>query len=212
MMLNINNIMSNQFKAIQENPNVTRSPKMTLEFHTSIKNLIQTSLGEDYEVIAQDTREYVFSGAFLDKKVDIAILKDSKLVGAIEVKAIRSSYKKNATNYFYNMLGETANLKAGGVKVCQLIVIPEVVQFKDRGQIKTEVIGDTQLAKYYNLSLSADSQSKPDKTIVKMVNMDYSTLECSDATFENISYQGLKDYLASMSDVQAQLLDFCKGL
>lgn len=206
-MMNINKIIKNQFAMVKANPNATRSPKITLELHSSIKKYCQEQLGSDYEVICQDTKEFVYSGPFLDKKVDIAILKDKKLVGAIEVKVIRSSYKKNATNYFYNMLGETANFKEGGVKICQLIVIPEVVEFKDRGVVKQETINDTQIQKYVKLENSA-TDAKPDTTIVNMVKMNYETGECFEPTFENFENSEVVEYLKSCSNVNTKITEF----
>lgn len=209
--MNINTIMENQFALIAKNPNITRSPKMTLEIHTSIKELCQKTLGDGYEVVCQDTREYVHTGSFLDKKVDIAILKDEKLVGAIEVKAIRSSYKKNATNYFYNMLGETLNLKESGVKVCQLIVIPEVVKFKEAGRVKEEVICDTQIEKYVKLEKS-DCFSKPDQLIVSMVSMDYENNKCSKPTLSNFELEDVKEFLTKNIDTKERIQEFLKLL
>ena len=65
------------------------------------------------------------SGRYMEKRVDIVVLKDEKDIAGIGVKFVMSNYSQNSNNYFENMLGETANIRAGKKKYFQVLLLPE---------------------------------------------------------------------------------------
>jgi len=202
---------SNQFKMVEKNPNATRSTAITLELHSRIHDVVESLVGSEYQIRSQKNKEMSIKGAFLSKKADIAIVKDGEVAGVIEVKAIRSSYKKNATNYFYNMIGETSNLQTANIPVCQIILIPSIVQTRSAGKTSYETIGDTQLQKYLTLSTSEDNPSKPKRMIVSVLDVDYEdNFNCAFSTLENFS-NDMKDFLTlSGSDISKSIETFVK--
>ena len=203
---------SNQFSMVAKNPNATRSTAITLELHSEIHSIVEALVGSGYQVFSQKNKEASVQGAFLSKKADIAIFKNGKAVGVIEVKAIRSSYKKNATNYFYNMLGETANLQTAGIPVCQVILIPSIVKTVNAGVASQEVIGDSQLEKYRTLENSENNFSKPKRMIVSVVDVDYDSenFECKFSKLDGFNDE-LKEFLTqSGSNVITSIEDFVR--
>ena len=207
--MKIFNIIENQFKFLEKRPTMTRSPQVTKELHTYIKNQIQEYLGDNYKCIAQDTKEVTVSGFFGTKKCDITIKKDKKIVGIVAVKVIRSSYKKNANNYFENMIGETVNLKMMGIKVMQVIIIPETVLFKEAGIIKEETINDTQLHKYQKLN-DSDMIYKPDVLHLHMLKMDYKNFLAENSSLEYFKDFDLIRFLKSRQNLEASLEEFTR--
>ena len=68
-------------------------------------------------------------GRYVDKKVDITISKkDATMhkdipVAGIAVKFVMQNYSQNSNNYFENMLGETANIRANKCPYFQIFII-----------------------------------------------------------------------------------------
>ena len=208
MDITFNSCLSNQFLMLDSNKNSTRSPMITLELHSYIKDLCQSYLGIDYEVICQDSKEYKANGIFSLKNLDIAILKNNEPVGAIEVKAIRQSYNKNANNYFENMIGETANLRLAGIKVCQVILLPDIVW--DSSKLEYQTNGDTQLLKYKKLmDLDITQSIRPNKLLLWYVSVDYNTYEVYQSNYNTINDKNLKLFLQNMYNYIKILKDFC---
>lgn len=206
--MDVNKIIQNQFLMIEENPNSTRSNKITYELHKEIKEELKKMLGDQYEVIAQDTKEEKVEGLFGSKKCDITIKRENKVLGVVAVKVIRSSYKKNANNYFENMIGETINLKLKDIKVMQLIIIPEVTLYRSKGQIKKEIIGDTQLLKYLKLD-NSNMIYKPDLLHVHLVKIDYDNdYNTKKSELEYIKDEELKVFLSKKQNLNNSLKIF----
>lgn len=60
-------------------------------------------------------KEMKLDGRYIDKVVDITILKNSKPIAGIGVKFVMQNYSQNSNNYFENMLGETANIRCANI-------------------------------------------------------------------------------------------------
>jgi hypothetical protein len=198
-------IYENQHKFI-ENGGSTRSPDIVKELHLYIKNFFINKL-PGYDIVCMDTKEEVVEGAFNNKKVDVAIIKNNKVLGIVAIKSIRQSYNKNNANYFENMIGETINLKLKGIKVFQFIVMPEKGQYMVKGKKKTELITDTQLLKYYKLN-SSNFNLKPDFLVIKLLSFDFKNFKASQATLENFENKELINYIKENDDIDSKLIKF----
>lgn len=121
------NIFAQQFQFLQSNPNnlsaPTRSSKVILPLHSAIARQIEQN--SHYSTISlKEGKEYNYWGVYGSKKVDIAIMNDNKIVGAILFKGIRSSYNKNANNFIENMRGESTLFVDSGTPLYQIIFLP----------------------------------------------------------------------------------------
>lgn len=154
-----------------------RSTEKLHPLHGCIAKHLQQFLGNNYKVYAQgigDGRERKLRGRYYQKSVDIAVEKDDRPLAAIEVKFVQSSFKKNATNYFENMLGQTANIRSNRLKEYQIFILPIKIPLFDRmgWQTGVEEIGQYQLEKY--VTLANDDEAlffhTPDKTLVFLLD------------------------------------------
>src|SRR3954447_15623385 len=93
--------------------------------HPYIAEDLRKILGAKYQVYSLDEKrgkEKVIQGRYMDKRVDIAIMKGEKPVAGIGIKFIMSNYRQNSNNYFENMLGETANIRTNNILYFQIVV------------------------------------------------------------------------------------------
>ena len=89
----------------------------------SSQKIYKKRLGNKYVVKSlgfQDGREAKILGRYMNKNVDITIKKDGKAVAGIAIKFVMSNYSQNSNNYFENMLGETANIRANKIPYFQI--------------------------------------------------------------------------------------------
>src|SRR6266513_2950249 len=88
--------------------------------HPHIARDLENILGAKYQIFSLDEKqgkEKTIRGRYMDKRVDIAIMKGEK-----PIKFIMSNYRQNSNNYFENMLGETANIRTNSILYFQIIV------------------------------------------------------------------------------------------
>lgn len=142
-------------KSLETGP---RSNEKLKILHGFIADKIKNLLGKEYEVKSlgiNDGRESKITGRYMDKNVDITILKKRKPIAGIAVKFVMSNYSQNSNNYFENMLGETANLRANKIPYFQIFLLPErLPYYKKNGDIsKWEHITENNLSKYIKISL-----------------------------------------------------------
>jgi hypothetical protein len=135
----------------------SRSNKKLKVLHGQIAKDIKNKLGDSYSVKSLGLgggKEGKMVGRYLDKTVDILISKDEKDVAGIGVKFVMNNYSQNSNNYFENMLGETANIRANKKKYFQIFILPEEMPYFDNaGKIKKwEKITDHNIKKYIALS------------------------------------------------------------
>lgn len=113
-------------------------------------------VSSEYEVKAlwfEDWKEVKVKWAFLDKNVDITILKNGEVVCWIAVKFVMQNYLQNSNNYFENMIWETVNIKGKNIPYHQILIIPSSVPYYYwNWKIKKyEHISDKNLTKYLSL-------------------------------------------------------------
>lgn len=72
---------------------------------------------------------------------------------AVSIKFITSNFKQNANNYFENLLGECANLRARGIKFGHFVVFRDKIPYFERSKkIKHwEILEDHDINKYIKL-------------------------------------------------------------
>lgn len=150
--------------------------------------ILHGAISQDLYMRLDDTNYSVFSlgygvgkerkiiGRYIDKTVDITIAEDKKPIAGIAVKYVMSNYSQNSNNYFENMLGETANIRAAQIPYFQVFIIPDKVPYFDKyGEIaKWEKVNEHNLKKY--IKLSQDNIDNflhtPNKTLVCIVHID----------------------------------------
>lgn len=170
-------------RAIQESYDIyrkhgARSDKKLYPLHRCVANHLQNKLGKDYQVYSigiGDNKEKKIGGRYYPKKVDIAIEKQGKTLGVVEIKFVQSSYKKNSVNYFENMLGQTANIRSKGIKEYQLFILPAIIPLLDNlNNIKAyEKISSHNILKYVTLG-DDDCQiyyHTPDKLLFQVIDI-----------------------------------------
>lgn len=163
-------LFSEQFEKVEKNPNITRSSNLLLPMHSAIAEQIEKY---GYMTRSLKNKEYTYVGPYGNKKLDIAIFKNNKLIAAIMFKGIRSEYNKNSNNYFENMRGESQLLIDGQIPVYQVIFIPTQVKHKKtNGEI---ILEKPTLESTNNYSNYINSHYKPSKLKlgVYYIDIDY---------------------------------------
>lgn len=173
------NIILESFKLFVES-GTSRSNKKLKPLHGSIARDISERLGDGYVVKAQgfnEDKEDQINGRYYPKNVDITVLDEgSKLVIAgVDVKFVMQNYAQNSNNYFENMLGETANIRAANNSFFQVFIILDRLPYYDKdGNIKKwEVFSEHNIEKYFNLSKDNISSffHTPNKTLLYVVGV-----------------------------------------
>ena len=104
--------------------NYTRSATSLLDIHSAIADYIKEH--SSYTIQDMRTHEYVFTNSkgMGNKKVDIALLNNNELKGAILFKGVCKDYNKNANNYYENMKGESSLFIEDNIPVYQMMWLP----------------------------------------------------------------------------------------
>ena len=156
----------------------SRSNEKLKVLHGAIAADLVARLGKGYGVQSLgmgEGRECNIEGRYIDKKVDITILREGVVTAGIGVKFVMQNYAQNSNNYFENMLGETANIRCASVPYFQIFIIPEKLPYyKDSGTFsKWEYFTQHNVQKY--LRLSEDnielSVHTPTKTLLYVINL-----------------------------------------
>ncbi len=182
-----------------------RSNKKLEILHGAIAKDLANRLGDEYTVHSlgyMKGKEKLMSGRYMNKKVDIAVEKDGKVLAGIALKFIMSNYSQNSNNYFENMLGETANIRTNGGLYFEIVIIPmQVPYFEKEGKIKKyENITRHNIEKY--IKLSQDNVDiflhTPNKTLIYLV--DFSKLELKEIN----SKESYKNYYITNKDFKVK--------
>lgn len=156
----------------------SRSTLKLKALHGCIANDLQKQLGQKYEIKSQgygNGKEEEIGGRYYPKKVDITISLEGKPIAGIAVKFVMRNYSQNSNNYFENMLGETANLRANSIPYFQIFIIfDKIPYFKaDKKFRNYEEISKRKLEKY--ILLSNDQVERfyhtPDKTLIVVIHL-----------------------------------------
>ena len=171
----------------------SRSTAKLKTLHGHIAKDLEAILGKEFTIKSQgygSDKEGSIDGRYYPKNVDITILKEGKPVAGYAVKFVMRNYSQNSNNYFENMLGETANIRANSIPYFQVfIVFEKVPYYKNGGELKGyDIITERNLDKY--LALSKDDPSiffhTPDKTLVVLIKLKEKAL--------NYHFTSSKDY------------------
>lgn len=149
-----------------------RSTKKLIPPHRFLSHDIGRRLGDGFSVRSLgvgDGKEVKFSGKYYPKDLDIAVLKEEKVLATISFKFVTSNYKQNANNYFENLMGEAANIRREGVGFAHLLVLRGHTPYfsKNKGNLrgkeqKIEIIKEKDIQKYVRLWKDLDFPHKPD--------------------------------------------------
>lgn len=156
-----------------------RSNKKLCILHSKIANDLSKKLGNAYTINSLgfgNFKEDLILGRYYDKKVDITISKNGKILAGIGVKFVMSNYSQNSNNYFENMLGETANIRSNSVAYFQIFILfDELPYFAIKNNVKIikkiEKITQHNIQKYINLSNDNIDifMHTPNKTLVYLI-------------------------------------------
>lgn len=189
----------------------SRSNKKLEILHGAIATDLAMRLGDGFTISSLGFgagKEDKIQGRYINKNVDITILKDDKVIAGIGVKFVMQNYAQNSNNYFENMLGETANIQSGGIPYYQIFIIPDKLPYYNNKKeiIKWEFFNENQAKKY--LLLSQDSylslQHVPIKTLLFIVNLE-GVDENVNNRDEYKSYYLTQDFAIETSDVLSTL-------
>lgn len=158
----------------------SRSPEKLKPLHGAIAADLSRRLGEGYHVCSQGFglgKEFTVRGRYVPKRVDITIFKQDKVAAGVAVKFVMQNYSQNSNNYFENMLGETANIRAAGYPYFQIFIIQDQLPYYRRDTQKTiqrwETFTKRNASKY--ICLSRDDANvfyhTPNKTLIYVVHL-----------------------------------------
>ena len=170
------NVVGNSFKKFLETG--SRSNEKLKILHGAIANDLKKRLGGSYSIQSLgigNGKERKIEGRYIDKAVDITILKKTKPIAGIGVKFVMQNYSQNSNNYFENMLGETANIRCANIPYFQIFIIPDKIPYyKNDGTFqKWEEFTEHNSAKYLTLS-NDDIQTSihtPTKTLLFVIHL-----------------------------------------
>lgn len=125
--------------------------------HGALAKDLSLKLGSEYHILSQgykDDKEGSIEGRYYDKRVDITISHNDKVVAGIGVKFVMQNYLQNSNNYFENMLGETANIRSNKIPYFQILIIFDKLPYyrKDYTIMRWETFSSHNVAKYVTMS------------------------------------------------------------
>lgn len=156
----------------------SRSNEKLKMLHGDIAKDLSQKLGDNYLVKSlgfDDSKEGKIQGRYINKNVDITILKDNIPIAGIGVKFVMQNYAQNSNNYFENMLGETANIRSANIPYFQIFIIPETLPYyENNGNFKKwEYFNEHHIKKYNILSKDNDELffHTPTKTLLYIIKL-----------------------------------------
>ena len=158
------------------NTNSRSNAKLKI-LHGAIAHDLAKRLGDNYQIKSLGyghDKEAKIQGRYINKTVDITILKSGKPIAGIGIKFVMQNYAQNANNYFENMLGETANIRSNNIPYFQIFIIPnQLPYYKNNGDFsKWEIFNNHHFDKY--AVLSHDNTEiwvhAPTKTLLYTIN------------------------------------------
>lgn len=197
-------VVGNSFKKFLETG--SRSNEKLKILHGAIAQDLKERLGDGYSIQSLgigNGKEMKIDGRYIDKAVDITILKQKKPIAGIGVKFVMQNYSQNSNNYFENMLGETANIRCANIPYFQIFIIPDKLPYykKDGTIQKWEEFTVHNSAKYLTLSKD-DIQTSihtPTKTLLFVVHLPEIQEEVHDKHEYTSYYEQRNDFLVSES-------------
>lgn len=171
------NVLTNAFETFLET-GTSRSTAKLKPLHGAIAQDLALRLGDSYTIQAQgyeNDKEGLMIGRYYDKRVDITVFKKGRPVAGIAVKFVMQNYSQNSNNYFENMLGETANIRAQRCPYFQVFIVFDKLPYYDRNKNIRRWEGFTShnAGKYIRLSEDNTRTSfhTPDKTLLYVIHI-----------------------------------------
>ncbi|MCH5178793.1 MAG: hypothetical protein J1F13_03835 [Prevotellaceae bacterium] len=156
----------------------SRSTAKLKPLHGTIAHDLASRLGSDYLIKAQgydDDKEAEIMGRYINKKVDITIMRDNNPVAGIGVKFVMQNYSQNSNNYFENMLGETANIRANSFLYFQVFIILDRMPYynTEKKITRWETFTKHNVSKYITLSHDNIMRNlhSPNKTLIYLIHI-----------------------------------------
>lgn len=169
-------VIGDSFKKFLETG--SRSNEKLKILHGAIAKDLKKRLGKEYSIQSLgfgDGKETKIGGHYIEKAVDITILKDGEPKAGIGVKFVMQNYSQNSNNYFENMLGETANIRCASIPYFQIFIIPDKLPYyKNDGTFqKWEEFTVHNSEKYLTLSRDNIQTSihTPTKTLLFVIHL-----------------------------------------
>jgi hypothetical protein len=192
-------VVGDSFKKFLETG--SRSNEKLKILHGAIAKDLKERLGNGYYVQSLGVgngKELKLYGRYIDKAVDITILKNCNPIAGIGVKFVMQNYSQNSNNYFENMLGETANIRCANIPYFQIFIIPDKLPYyKNDGTIqKWEEFTTHNSAKYVTLSKDdiQTSVHTPTKTLLFVVHLPEIEKEVHDKKEYVCYYEGQENF------------------
>lgn len=172
-------VISNSFCRFLQR-GTSRSTDKLKPLHGAIAHDLHSKLGADYKIFSQGydvDQETRIQGRYMEKRVDITVTKEGKAVAGIAVKFVMQNYSQNSNNYFENMLGETANIRANKCPYFQIFIILDKLPYYKKDPEKSiqkwETFTEYNAEKY--VVLSKDDVDlflhTPNKTLIYVVHI-----------------------------------------
>lgn len=200
-------VVGNSFKKFLETG--SRSNEKLKILHGAIAEDLQERLGNEYNVQSLGVgngKEMTIGGRYIDKAVDITILKNEQPIAGIGVKFVMQNYSQNSNNYFENMLGETANIRCANIPYFQIFIIPDKLPYykKDGTFQKWEEFSAHNSAKYLTLSQDNIQTSihTPTKTLLFVIHLPEIQSEIKDKKAYVECYSNCQSMIVCESQVQ----------
>lgn len=156
----------------------SRSNEKLKILHGAIAKDLSDRIGKEFKIKSLglgDSKEGKIAGKYIDKNVDITILKENIPLAGIGVKFIQQNYAQNSNNYFENMLGETANIRSQNIPYFQIFIIPaKMPYYKNNGDFsKWETFNNHYIKKYKILSNDNEKVylHTPDKMLIYVLSI-----------------------------------------
>lgn len=159
-----------------------RSTKKLIPIHKFLSRIISGKLKSGYLVKSlgiSDGKEATIDGKYYSKDLDIAVLKNDRIIATVSFKFVTSNYQQNANNYFENLMGETANIRRKNIGFAHFLVLRGHTPYyaKNKGNLrgkekKIEIISEKHLQKYVKLFRDMDFPHKPDLIGICLVDFD----------------------------------------
>lgn len=200
-------VVGNSFRKFLETG--SRSNEKLKILHGAIAEDLKSRLGADYSIQSLgigNGKEVKIDGRYIDKAVDITILKGVKPIAGIGVKFVMQNYSQNSNNYFENMLGETANIRCANIPYFQIFIIPDKLPYyKNDGTFqKWEEFTTHNSTKYLTLSKD-DIQTSihtPTKTLLFVIHLPEIEEEIHDKKEYTMYYSNYASICVHESEVE----------
>jgi hypothetical protein len=159
-----------------------RSTEKLKPIHRYIANVLKSIWGNDFDVhyLGTESKEWKVTGKYYPKTIDITVTQHGKPVFCLGIKFVTSNYKQNASNYFENMMGETANIQAlGDLPYAHMIILRHETPYYNKNETKNpqkiEIVNDKDILKYLNLVFDRPQAHRPYFVAVQVINLDEKT-------------------------------------